>query len=119
MTESSASVREGVAAPRLKRVLTLWDLIFYGIVLVQPIAPVPLSRIRAALPLLRNVEPNSSRKRCTQTARPFRAYVRETVCPKGWEGVVIPENRRSVRERRSIDGAAAWIISGWSSATRN
>src|SRR5205807_10244629 len=31
-----------VSAPRLKRVLTLWDLIFYGIVLIQPIAPVPL-----------------------------------------------------------------------------
>src|SRR5207253_2453630 len=30
------------SAPRLKRVLTLWDLIFYGIVLIQPIAPVPL-----------------------------------------------------------------------------
>ncbi|PYV30729.1 MAG: APC family permease [Acidobacteria bacterium] len=30
------------AAPRLKRVLSLWDLIFYGIVLIQPIAPVPL-----------------------------------------------------------------------------
>jgi amino acid transporter len=30
------------AAPRLRRVLTLWDLIFYGIVLIQPIAPVPL-----------------------------------------------------------------------------
>lgn len=28
--------------PRLRRVLTLWDLIFYGIVLIQPIAPVPL-----------------------------------------------------------------------------
>ncbi|HEV3155191.1 MAG TPA: APC family permease [Candidatus Baltobacteraceae bacterium] len=28
-------------APR-KRVLTLWDLIFYGIILIQPIAPVPL-----------------------------------------------------------------------------
>jgi amino acid transporter len=28
--------------PRLKRVLTLWDLIFYGIVLIMPIAPVPL-----------------------------------------------------------------------------
>src|SRR5438270_3764867 len=27
--------------PRLKRVLSLWDLIFYGIVLIQPIAPVP------------------------------------------------------------------------------
>src|SRR5438445_13510499 len=31
-----------VSAPRLKRVLTLWDLIFYGTVLIQPIAPVPL-----------------------------------------------------------------------------
>ncbi len=29
-------------APHLRRVLTLWDLIFYGIVLIQPIAPVPL-----------------------------------------------------------------------------
>ncbi len=29
-------------APRLRRVLTLWDLVFYGIVLIQPIAPVPL-----------------------------------------------------------------------------
>ncbi len=28
------------AAPGLRRVLTLWDLIFYGIVLIQPIAPV-------------------------------------------------------------------------------
>ncbi len=31
-----------VAAPRLKRILSLWDLVFYGIVLIQPIAPVPL-----------------------------------------------------------------------------
>ena len=31
-----------MAAPRLHRVLSLWDLIFYGIVLIQPIAPVPL-----------------------------------------------------------------------------
>src|SRR6266496_2691422 len=30
------------SAHRLKRVLTLWDLIFYGIILIQPIAPVPL-----------------------------------------------------------------------------
>jgi putrescine importer len=27
---------------RLKRVLTLWDLIFYGLVLIQPTAPIPL-----------------------------------------------------------------------------
>jgi putrescine importer len=30
------------AVPRLRRVLSLWDLIFYGIVLIQPIAVVPL-----------------------------------------------------------------------------
>jgi putrescine importer len=30
------------AAPRMRRVLTLWDLVFYGIILVQPIAPIPL-----------------------------------------------------------------------------
>ncbi len=27
------------SAPRLRRALTLWDLVFYGIVLVQPVAP--------------------------------------------------------------------------------
>ena len=26
----------------LKKVLTLWDLIFYGLVLIQPTAPIPL-----------------------------------------------------------------------------
>lgn len=29
----------GAAAPRLKRTLGLWDLVFYGIVLIQPVAP--------------------------------------------------------------------------------
>lgn len=32
----------GNGATHLRRTLTLWDLIFYGIVLIQPIAPVPL-----------------------------------------------------------------------------
>jgi len=32
----------GTPVPRLRRVLTLWDLIFYGIVLIMPIAPVPM-----------------------------------------------------------------------------
>lgn len=40
---STQAQRNGTAPiPRLRRVLTLWDLIFYGIVLIQPIAPVPL-----------------------------------------------------------------------------
>ena len=38
--ETTSSAAPGV--PRLRRTLTLWDLIFYGIVLIQPIAPVPL-----------------------------------------------------------------------------
>jgi len=37
-----ATTTSAASTPRLKRVLTLWDLIFYGIVLIQPIAPVPL-----------------------------------------------------------------------------
>src|SRR5258708_12741549 len=41
-TMTSTSTQSGTTAPRLRRVLTLWDLVFYGIVLVQPIAPVPL-----------------------------------------------------------------------------
>ncbi len=36
------TVATSSAPPRLRRTLTLWDLIFYGIVLIQPIAPVPL-----------------------------------------------------------------------------
>src|SRR5262249_48162080 len=39
---SSATTPTSYTTPRLKRSLTLWDLIFYGIVLIQPIAPVPL-----------------------------------------------------------------------------
>jgi len=27
------------AAPRLRRTLTLWDLILYGIIVIQPVAP--------------------------------------------------------------------------------
>lgn len=30
------------APPRLRRVLSLWDLVFYGIILIQPTAPMPL-----------------------------------------------------------------------------
>jgi putrescine importer len=42
MSETSSQIQGNTSAPRLRRVLTLWDLIFYGIVLIQPIAPVPL-----------------------------------------------------------------------------
>jgi amino acid transporter len=34
---------------RLKKVLTLWDLIFYGMVLIQPTAPIPLFGIAQKL----------------------------------------------------------------------
>jgi putrescine importer len=39
---TQSQTNSGAAQPHLRRVLTLWDLIFYGIVLIQPIAPVPL-----------------------------------------------------------------------------
>jgi len=43
MSESSITIQTSAPTePHLKRVLTLWDLVFYGIVLIQPIAPVPL-----------------------------------------------------------------------------
>src|SRR5512132_3665707 len=40
MPQSRAEVERGpLPAARLRRALTLWDLVFYGIVLVQPVAP--------------------------------------------------------------------------------
>lgn len=41
-TSNAGTSSRSTAVPRLRRTLTLWDLIFYGIVLIQPIAPVPL-----------------------------------------------------------------------------
>ena len=37
-TASAAAVP---SAPRLRRTLTLWDLILYGIIVIQPTAPMP------------------------------------------------------------------------------
>jgi putrescine importer len=39
MTESTTTAPAG--APHLRRVLTLWDLILYGIIVIQPTAPMP------------------------------------------------------------------------------
>ena len=36
---STNDVHVAADAPRLRRALTLWDLVFYGIVLIQPVAP--------------------------------------------------------------------------------
>jgi len=51
MSDSSAAAfpAQNAPEPRLRRVLTLWDLIFYGIVLIQPIAPVPLYGVAQSL----------------------------------------------------------------------
>ncbi|HEX8817496.1 MAG TPA: APC family permease [Terriglobales bacterium] len=38
---SDSTTAAPVAAPHLKRVLTLWDLILYGIIVIQPTAPMP------------------------------------------------------------------------------
>ena len=43
-TDTKAPASSSVAeAPRLKRVLTLWDLIVYGMIIVQIVAPVPIA----------------------------------------------------------------------------
>ena len=43
METTTAAVQTGASAePHLKRVLSLWDLIYYGIILTSPIAAVPL-----------------------------------------------------------------------------
>ena len=43
METSTDAVQTGKAAqPHLKRVLSLWDLIYYGVILTSPIAAVPL-----------------------------------------------------------------------------
>lgn len=41
-TTTGATQGEATAQPHLKRVLSLWDLIYYGIILTSPIAAVPL-----------------------------------------------------------------------------
>src|SRR5882757_8369200 len=42
MPDVTAVASSVPVAPKLQRVLTLWDLILYGIVLIMPIAPIPL-----------------------------------------------------------------------------
>ncbi|HEY4903250.1 MAG TPA: APC family permease [Candidatus Sulfotelmatobacter sp.] len=37
----TASAASSSSAPRLRRALTLWDLILYGIIVIQPTAPMP------------------------------------------------------------------------------
>jgi putrescine importer len=49
VTSSQGQPDSEGAAPRLRRVLTLWDLIFYGIVLIMPIAPVPMFGVAQVL----------------------------------------------------------------------
>jgi len=46
---ASTTQNSVTAAPRLRRVLTLWDLIFYGIILIMPIAPIPMFGIAQKL----------------------------------------------------------------------
>jgi amino acid transporter len=41
MESSSNAVSSTVSAPRLRRSLTLWDLVLYGIIVIQPTAPMP------------------------------------------------------------------------------
>jgi putrescine importer len=41
METASAASTSSSSAPRLRRTLTLWDLILYGIIVIQPTAPMP------------------------------------------------------------------------------
>ncbi len=41
MTSPATTNSKTIEAPRLKRTLTLWDLILYGIIVIQPTAPMP------------------------------------------------------------------------------
>ena len=50
-TSSESKPNAGAAAPHLRRVLTVWDLIFYGIVVIQPGAPIPLFGLAQRLSL--------------------------------------------------------------------
>jgi len=41
MSSATSSGQAPESGPRLKRALGLWDLVFYGIILIQPTAPMP------------------------------------------------------------------------------
>jgi len=47
---TDTQVSSTTAVPRLRRVLSLWDLIFYGIVAVTPSAPVTVFGLASWLP---------------------------------------------------------------------
>jgi len=42
LSETEPNVQAANTPPRLKRVLGLWDLVYYGIILISPIAAVPM-----------------------------------------------------------------------------
>jgi len=50
-TSTESTTKTGAAVPHLRRVLTVWDLIFYGIVVIQPGAPIPLFGLAQRLSL--------------------------------------------------------------------
>jgi amino acid transporter len=41
METTASAASSAVSTPRLRRALTLWDLILYGIIVIQPTAPMP------------------------------------------------------------------------------
>src|SRR2546423_1783377 len=54
--EVNSHVATAAGVPRLRRVLGLWDLVFYGVVLIQPIAVVPLFGVAQQLSLGHTVD---------------------------------------------------------------
>ena len=61
---------QSTSAPQLRRVLSTWDLILYGIVAVTPSAPVTeFELVRAPLMYHKTVAPSSSRRSVRRSAR--------------------------------------------------
>src|SRR5438876_6122389 len=54
--EVNSHLAAAAGVPRLRRVLGLWDLVFYGVVLIQPIAVVPLFGVAQQLSLGHTVD---------------------------------------------------------------
>jgi putrescine importer len=48
LTPSQTTTGDPAAAPRLRRALGLWDLVLYGIIVIQPTAPMPLFGVVSA-----------------------------------------------------------------------
>ena len=104
MTTSSAGEVLTHPTPqlRLRRVLTLWDLVFYGIVLIQPIAAVPLFGIADKLsPGACRQHDSDCHDRDDVDGLQLRPY-----------GNYLPSSRVRLHLRRTRTESSSWIPHG-------